>query len=473
MMKRSTLVWLLAASVALVNVAPAQTLDRSKRPPAPPAPQFKMPAIVSRTLPNGLVVRVVENHALPLVSALVTIEGGALLEPAGREGLFTLDTVLAREGTTKMSPDELATALAELGGIVTATRIRNLSSSFERSLALMGDMLMFPAFAPAAFPGRRDAYAALVQRSEDSSRVPALRIFNTALWGAEHPFARAATSKSIKTITRDELVAFHDRVVRPQNVTLTIVGDVTPASAMAAVTKVFGGWQKTGDRVTVSVPPAPTPKPTTIYLFDRPGSQQSTIFLGHAMAARPTPDFFALETMGAVFGGPTGSRLSLSMRERRALTYGISHIMTWRRVGDPSSFFGSTNVDAMKTDSALAVWIGEVKNLKSGQPTDAELALARAATVGTLLTRVETFDQMATQVNALARDGLPLSYYDDYVKGMNAVTAAQVAAAAARAVDPSHLTIVVVGDRKTVEPVLRAANIAPVVVVDIEGKPVP
>jgi predicted Zn-dependent peptidase len=472
MMKRSIVSSALGAALA-VSAASAQTLDRSKRPAAPPAPVYKMPAVTSQTLPNGLVVRVMENHALPLVSARVTIEGGSLLDPAGREGMFTLDTALVKDGPTTMSAEQFADALAGLGGVVTATRITNLSSSFERCLMLMGDMLMHPSFAPDVFARRKAAYAASLQRSEDSARVQATRVLNATLWGPSHPFARTATSKSIAAITRDELLAFHQAMVQPQHITLTIVGDVTPASAMAAVTKVFGGWQKTGERGKVAAAAPPAPKPTTIYLYDRPNSQQTTIQIGQPLPARSTGDFYALETMGALFGGPTGSRLSQSMRERRPLTYGVTHIATWRGLGDPGSFVGTTNVDAMKTDSAIVVWLGEIKNLASGKPTDAELAFGRAATVGTLLTRVETLDQMATQLSALARDGLALSYYDDYVKGMNAVTAASVAAAAARHVDPSHLTIVVVGDRKTVEPVLRAANIAPVVVVDQDGKPLP
>ena len=470
-MKRALLISCVGV-FAIAHAAAAQQLDRSKRPVIAPAPAFKLPPVTSRTLPNGLVVRVMENHALPLVAVRAYIEGGALLEPVGREGLFTLDTLLASTGTTKMSPEQFADALAELGGPVTATRITNTADAFERSLALMGDMLMHPSFEATQVQRRKVSYAAQLQRGEDSSRVPAVRIFNVAMWGAAHPFARTASAKSINAITRDELVAFHEANVKPQNVTLTIVGDVTMEKAMAVVTKVFGGWQKTGERLNIAAPAPPPLKPTTIYLFDRPNSAQSTIYLGQPTPARTTADFYALETMSALFGGPTGSRLSLSLRENRPLTYGVSHVVTWRRMNDPSSFVGSTNVDQMKTDSALTVWLSEIKMLAAGHPKDAELAFARAATVGSLGTRIETMDQMANQLTLLARDGLPLSYYDDYVKGMSAVTAADVAAVAARVVDPAHLTIVVVGDRKTLEPLLRAANIAPVVVVDQDGRPV-
>jgi predicted Zn-dependent peptidase len=97
------------------------------------------------------------------------------------------------------------------------------------------------------------------------------------------------------------------------------------------------------------------------------------------------------------------------------------------------------------------------------------LAFARAVTVGRLLTRLETIDSVANRLNLVARDGLPATFYNDYIHGMNRVTAANVTAAAAKVIDPAHTTIVVVGDRKVVEPLLTAAKIAPVVIVGPDG----
>jgi zinc protease len=72
----------------------------------------------------------------------------------------------------------------------------------------------------------------------------------------------------------------------------------------------------------------------------------------------------------------------------------------------------------------------------------------------------------------MVRDGLRLDYFDQYATRMTSVTATDVAAAASKYVDLEHLIIVVTGDRATIEPALRAANIAPVVVVDANGKPI-
>lgn len=460
----------LVVAASLAADAHGQTLDRSKRPAAPPPPAFTFPAVQSRTLPNGLSVRIVENRALPLVAVRVFIEGGSLLDPAGREGLFTLDTLLLRDATTSKTAAQIALATDEVGATVWPTRFTAVSGAFEKGLALLGDMLMHPAFPAAAVESRKAQLVNTMQRAEGTASTPALRIFNATLWGATHPFARVASPASIGAITRDEIEQFHRKYVRPENVTLTIVGDVSTASAMAAVTKVFGGWERGGERVRIAAPETPAPKPTTIYLYDRRGSTQSTIFVGQVAPSRSTPDFFALETMGALFGGPTGSRLTMSLRERRPLTYSVSHLPVWRRVGDPSSFHGSANVDAKRTDSALVVWLDEIRDLAGRRPpADSELAFARAVTVGRLLTRLETIDSVANRLNLVARDGLPATFYDEYIRGMNRVTAANVKTAAAKVVDPAHTTIVVVGDRKVVEPVLRAANIAPVVIVGPDG----
>lgn len=482
---RSGVVVVLAAlgAVGAVRVAGAQALDRSTRPTAPPPPAYVFPAIRSTTLPNGLVVQVVENHALPLVAVRAVIDGGSLLDPPGKDGLFTLDTLVLRDGTASRTGDQLEQAIGELGTPFDAldpnrrfspTRFTTVTGEFERSLALMGDMLMHPSFPTDAVDRRKATLVSGLQRAEGVASTAGLRIFNARVFGTTHPFARVATPASVGAITRDDIAAFHEQNVRPQNLTLIIVGDVSADAVLRAVAKVFGGWKQTGPRVVVNVPAAPPAQPTTIYLYDRPGSPQSTVFVGQAGPVRGAPDAYALELMGALFGGGNGSRLTMSLRERRALTYGVVHAPVWRAPNEPSSIMGSSNVDAAKTDSAILVWMGELKDVAGSRPpTDTELSFARSITVGGLATRLETIDAMANRLSLAARDRLAADYYKGYVKHMTDVSTADVVAATARHVDPSNTTIVVVGDRKVIEPGLRAANIAPIVIVDANGNRLP
>lgn len=461
-----------AAAFGLSGQAVAQARPK---PPAPkPPPAYVFPKVQTQTLPNGLVVHVIENHALPLVAVRAVIEGGVLLDPVGKEGLFTLDTLLVRDGTTTMNGDALADAISELGASVSPSGFTTVADQLERSLSLLGDMLMHPTLPADALERRRATLASTMQRVEGQAATPANRIFNVEVFGADHPLGRPATPVSLGAITPEDVARFHAEHVRPENVTLVMVGDILPASAMALATKVFGGWQRSGNRAVVNAPLAPSPKATTIYLLDRPGASQSTIYLGQAGPPRSAPDAYALDVASFLFGGGSGSRLWTALRDRRPLTYGVTHVTRWRGANEPSSILGQSSVDAAKTDSALITWIGELKELATGRaPSEQEVVFGRSVTAGNLATRLETFDAIADKAAQMARDHLPMTYLDGYVRGINAATPADVGRAAAHYFDPAHTAIVIVGDRKTIEAPLREANIAPIVIVDASGRVVP
>ena len=152
-----------AAAFGLSGQAVAQARPK---PPAPkPAPAYAFPKVQTQTLPNGLVVHVIENHALPLVAVRAVIEGGVLLDPVGKEGLFTLDTLLVRDGTTTMNGDALADAISELGASVSPSGFTTVADQLERSLSLLGDMLMHPTFPADALDRRRATLVSTMQRA--------------------------------------------------------------------------------------------------------------------------------------------------------------------------------------------------------------------------------------------------------------------------------------------------------------------
>ena len=101
----------------------------------------------------------------------------------------------------------------------------------------------------------------------------------------------------------------------------------------------------------------------------------------------------------------------------------------------------------------------------------AELASAQRIRVGPLAARIDGADSLSARLAEIVRDTLPLDYWDRYAARVSALTLPDVSAAAERILDMDHLVIVVAGDRKVIEPTLRAANIAPVVLVDANGRP--
>jgi predicted Zn-dependent peptidase len=286
-------------------------------------------------------------------------------------------------------------------------------------------------------------------------------------------YVRTSTPQSIASITRDDALAFHSRYYVPSEVTLIVVGDVRAADLVPRVERIFGGWKAGGERPTYPSPAVKPLGPTAIYLIDRTPSQQSYAYVGHMGPSRATPDFFALETLGAVLGSVSGSRLTRALREQHAFTYNVAGGFTWRRAPGASGMYASSAVITAKTDSAIGAWIKELKDIRTTRPpTAAEMDFARNNLVQRIILGTETLDGVADVVSILVRDRLPLDFYDSYATRIPALRAEDVSAAATKYLDPDHMVIVIVGERKVIEPLLRAANLAPVVVMDENGKPV-
>ena len=322
-----------ALLLAGAGAARGQSLDRSKRPVPPPPVPFVSPKVDTFTLANGLRLAIVEDHALPVVAVRVVLPVDSAADPVGKEGLFDVTLGMLREGTVSTSADQLAAAIASLGSDVSATRFTTVTDNLPRSLELMADMLMHPSFPPDAVERRKAARATAVQRGLQVPSTVARRIFYGKLFGATHSIARAVAppEASVKSIGRDDVVGFYDKYFQPQNVTLVIAGDVRAADALKLVTRALGAWKNRGERYVATFdPPAPA-TPTTIYLYDRPGTPQSVVFAGQFGPTRTTSDLYAIEALGPILGSSSESRLLQNLRNRHSYMYsGAPFAVVWR-----------------------------------------------------------------------------------------------------------------------------------------------
>jgi zinc protease len=450
----------------------AQSDGHPDRPVPGPAPALHFPRAVTRQLPNGVRVVVLEDHALPIVSVSTVLHLPDAFDPPGKEGVGRMTGAMLGEGTISRTADQIAEAKADLGSGVSAYGFMTVTANVDRSLVLMADQLLQPAFAQASLDRVKANAIVSVQRAFASSGYLAQRVFANTVYGATHPYARAATEASLSSITRDDLVAYHTAYYRPRNTTFVVAGDITADSAVAKLRRAFAGWQGGGEAGQRSVAAPAGPGATQIYLYDRPGSPQSTILVGGLGPRRDTPDHYALDLMNAILGGSLNSRLSLDLRGTHAWTYGAGSAFDFRVVPEIGTFTAGADVAAAKTDSAVVALMGDLTALRTTRPvTDSELVFAQRAATLSLPLSLATVQKIAEATAGLIAAHLPLDYYDHLVERLSGVTTAEAQRAATRDLDPGHLAIVVVGDRATIERGLRATNLAPVVIVDPLAKP--
>ena len=461
----------LSCSAAVASSQPA--LDRSVRPVAEAPKAARLPTIHLRTLSNGMRVAVLEDHEIPAVQVSAVVEVPVQLEPVGKEGVSGFTRSMLTEGTTTRSAEAMTDAFADLGSTVSPFGFYTLTRNVEPALALMAEQLLNPAFPAAALERLKANAVTALRRQREQPNYIASRIFSNVVFGASHPYTRTTTESSVTSITRDDVVAFHREYYGPQNVAIVVAGDITPDRAVAYVEKAFAAWTRSGPKAAVNIPDPAGPSATTIYIHDRPGSPQSFVVAGHLGPRRDSPDYFALSLLNTTLGGVFNSRLNLNLREQRHFTYGAGSSFTYRPAPQVGVFTASSSVQTEKTDSALIEMMSEIRGILGPRPlTATELAFAKSGITKGLPLSFETVPQIAGGATTILTDRLPLDYYSTIAARVGAVTIEDAVAAGRRHLQPDRMAIVIVGDRQAIESRLRAAGLAPVIIVDDQGKPI-
>ena len=114
----------------------------------------------------------------------------------------------------------------------------------------------------------------------------------------------------------------------------------------------------------------------------------------------------------------------------------------------------------------------EVADAGTVQFQDDEVTQGKESLIQSLPGRFSSVNGTAAAVSSIYTQDLPETYFRDFAKNINAVTKDDLTRVAKRYIDVDHLNMIIVGDRATIEGPLKATGVAPIQVVDVEGKPV-
>jgi zinc protease len=456
------------AAIGAARVADAQTLrDRewpASTPPRPlPAKDVRFPPYQIRTLANGLRVVAVSHHEQPAVSVRMLVGAGSAQDPPGKLGLANLLASLLDQGTTTRSAGDIADLIDTIGGRLGTGAGTDLSfvnivvmkDSFPLALELLSDLVRNPAFAPEEIERQREQVLSGLQVSYQDPGYVADAVIDRLVFGF-HPYGLPGdgTPASVAAITRDDLVAFHRSWFLPNNAILAVAGDVTAEEAFAGVERIFGAWPR-GElpRLADAQPPDPTRR---VVVVDRPGAVQTEIRAGNLTIPRKHADYTALDLVGRVLGGEGANRLQRVLRSERGLTYGASvDLKALKRAG---AIVAETNTRSDATGEALRVTVDEFFRVQRERVHPLELADAQAYLTGSFALRIETPDAVAMQLLTALFYDIDVKEVETLRERVNAVTADDLQRAARAYLHPARLSIVLVGDARTIGPQLKAAG---------------
>jgi zinc protease len=453
-----------------------------KLPAAKPDPRFALPQIQRRQLSNGLEVVIVEHHELPVVTMNLLVKSGAAGDPKNRPGLASLTADLLDEGTKKRSALEISNSLTDIGARLgtsadwdtSSTNLTTLTRHLDRALDIYADVVTNPAFQDDELKRTRARRLSTIRQQRDDANAIANIVYASILYGPNHPYGHPAIGDedSLNAVKAADVKQFYETYYRPNNATLIVVGDVKPDTILPKLESAFAGWQR-ANVPTIDIPDAQGREKAGLYIVDRPGSAQSVINIGQVGVARSTPDYFPLLVLNTMLGGQFVSRVNLNLREDKGYTYGARTSFDYRRGAGP--FVASAGVFTKVTKESVAEFMKELRGLRGEIPITAkELEFSKQAIIRGYPRTFETPSQMANRLSDVVTYGLPDDYFNNYIQQVRAVTLADVQRVANRYLDPSRMAILVVGDRKVIEPGLRSLETvgSTITFVDTEGKPV-
>ena len=460
----------------LAGPALAQAPDRSGPPPLGPTPKLMLPAVDERVLTNGLRVWIVEKHAVPVVQVNLIVRAGSGADPASRFGLASLTAAMLDEGAAGKDALAVADAVDFLGAELTTASsfdasVVNLHVPVARlapALSIMADVALRPSFAQADLDRLREERLTSLKQAKDSPPAIAAAAFPLLVYGPSHRYGigTAGTEETLRAFTPADLRDFHARYYRPDDAALVVVGDVTPDAVLVELERAFGAWRATGPGPEMpAVATAPEPEPRAVYLVDKPGAAQSVIRIGWAGVPRSTPDYFALEVLNTVLGGSFTSRLNQNLREQHGYAYGAGSGFDMRLGAGP--FLATASVQTDKTAEAITEFFKELEGIRQPVPAG-ELEKAKNYVALSYPGQFETTRGIAGQLGEQIVYGLPRDYFSTYIDRIQAVTADDVARAAAKYITPDRFAVVVVGDRQAILEKIEALKLGPVKVLSVD-----
>jgi len=458
---------------ALVLTAAAQKHPRELGPA--PELKFKLTKPAMFTLSNGVRCFYMEDKELPLISLRGFIKGGSFCEPAEKTGLASLVGQVLRTGGTKTRTGDQINEELEFIAASIESSVNNeyltvsgisLKKDFAKLIELYADILMNSEFRQDKIDlAKNQTYEGMRRRWDQPMQV-AMRLFNEKIYGADTPFGRSSTPASVKSVTRDDLIAFYKRYSAPNNFTLGISGDLSMSEAKAALEKAFAGWPK--KKVTFMEVAPPVEKADGTIYYASKETPQGNVFMGHLGIAQKSPDEFKVEIMNDILGGGSfTARLMKELRSNRGLTYGIYGGVNEGTGKNRGVFQIGSQLKAAKFVEAVETIKAIIRDIQTNPVTDEEIATSKNSLINSFVFRFEQKSQILAQFMSLKLDGYPDNYLETYIDNIRKVTKADIQDAARKYMDPAKMILVVVGDEKLFDKPL--SSLGKVATIDIKA----
>lgn len=408
-------------------------------------------------LKNGVVLHTVENHLVPTVSVIGILETGYIPEnlEGKQPGITNLMTDLMNRGSKSMDYKQLSERMAFVPFTFSVSgsykgfyfQGNSLVEDAEEMFKTGYDLVTTPAFADDEFKRLKPRHTAAAKNRFKKTGLKAFYdMFNTLM--GEHPITKYnSTEESIKSITKEDLINLHKKYFTPNNLTLLMIGDMTPDQMKDIADKYFGNWESDVAKSEImELPKVKELEKKIVKVYPEKDYTECTINIGFAPTNNvDDADAEPLAVMNYILASSAlTSRMGVELRDKQGLIYGIKSEL-WSTSENFGYWKFNTKTGPQNTEKVIKGIFSEIKKFFDLGITDDELKTAKNRQLGLLPFHVETPDDVAQIVFNSIKENKPFNHFDKKADRIKAVTKNDVMRVAKKYLTTDRYMIVVDG----------------------------
>ncbi len=457
------------------------TVDRSKLPELGQTKTSKFPELERAKLSNGLNIVLAKRTGVPTVVMNLMFDAGYKTDHISSPGTAKLAMNLLDEGTKDLTSLQINEKLQLLGASLSTfssqdnsnVYLNTLKPSLDASIDLFADVVLNPSFPEKEFDRLKDEQVNSIKQEKAQPIAMALRVMNKYLYGEGHPYSNPYTGsgyeETVEKLSKKDIENFYNTWIKPNNATLVVTGDIEMNDLKNKLEKAFGKWKK-GDVPTITFTTPQVNSKNTLYLMDRPESEQSVILAGHLTKKYGDVNQVALEQMVSILGGDFTSRINMNLREDKHWAYGAGGFVMGAKAERPFIMYAPVQTD--KSAESVTELRKEISEFITTRPvTQEELDKVKTNQILSLPGQWETNSSVNSSLTNIVKYELPDDYYQSYDSNVRNLSLKDVQEVSKEVVKPDAVNWFMVGDRAKIVEKLDGLGFDNIIEIDADGNP--
>ncbi|MBN2105263.1 insulinase family protein [bacterium] len=420
---------------------------------------IEMPEKTTVTLNNGMKLILIEDHELPFIKMRAEFFTGSYWgDPDDQAGLACITgEVMRTGGSTQMSGDEIDEELESIAASIETwinqvsggASVSALKDHFDKVAEIFADVLRDPEFPDDKIELAKVQEKSAISRRNDNPGEIAQREFYKLIY-KNCALYRDEEYATIDAITRDDIVNFHKKWVRPNGMVIGIWGDFKTGTMISKLKNLFEDWQPVPDPVEKKVT-VPYQYEYSVNLVEKTDVNQSNIYIGHLGGTKKigpnnhSEDYAAILMMNQILGGGLSSRLFSRVRSDQGLAYAVYGGCETRFLY-PGAFYTHSSTQSGRTVEAIRAMLKEIRLMTEKPVTEEELTRAKEGWLNSYVFNFDQVGEIAARLVQYAYNNYPDDFLQQARQNVEKVTREDVLRVAQTYLKPDQVHILVVGN---------------------------